>query len=410
MVESENTWLAQWRSRQGLRSTFRTFKALIVFRIAPRSRVVCPPNLVPPHERAVKEPMDLEDDIDQHHMVLAASPKDHYMRCASLFSLGKALQKRFMYNELAHPHVEYEIASHWVAYACFGRHPSMAARSHSDRSCTTPEGPWGSLVAVPLECALPKSETRGLRSLTDRLWLGDAALAERLVIVYEELEAIAAPAGAREARQLYIPDVFGGTIEKACGPVITINHCRDHRNILIILLSTPRSTRNAYERDEAPPSPSHGSLLVSRNALARAAIRYRLPAVTYDKSPILAVGHHARRASSSPPPDCRIRNGLGMAASVVESATLWAMADTDGADLAETFYRRVIAEKEKLAMMVSLSSVHCGIYGVVLRLQDGTEAVDVHLEYGQMKLECCVATVTGLKRARRESSRNWGRS
>ncbi|KAF8259123.1 hypothetical protein EI94DRAFT_1707380 [Lactarius quietus] len=368
MVESENTWAAQWRSRQGLRSTFRTFKALIVFRIAPRSRDVWLSNLVPPHERAVKEPMDLEDDIDQHHMVLAASPKDHYMRCASLFSLGKALPAEALHNfdksmvllrsaldsnELAHPHVEYEIASHWVAYACFGQHPSTA------------------------------SEMRGLRSLTDRLRLGDAALAERLVTVCEELEAIAASAEAREARQLYIPDVFGGTIEKV---LITINHCRDHCNILIVLLSTPRSTRNAYERDEAPPSPSHGSLLVSRNALARAAIRYSLPAVTYDKSPILAVGHHARRT----------------AASVVESATLWAMADTDGADLAETFYRRVIAEKEKLAMMVSLSSVHCGIYGVVLRLQDGTEAVDVHLEYGQMKLECCVATVTGLKRARRE--------
>jgi hypothetical protein len=46
-----------------------------------------------------QELMDLEDEINLHALVFAASPPDHYVRRMSLFSLGKAFQKRFMFDK-----------------------------------------------------------------------------------------------------------------------------------------------------------------------------------------------------------------------------------------------------------------------------------------------------------------------
>ena len=137
-----------------------------------------------------RELADLEEAINYHCVALAASPPDHYVRRMSLFSLGKAFQKRFMLDddvfsldesikycrealelcphgqlsrfeplhtlaislalrsgalnqmadfdesmelfhsafdeEYVHPHARYEIASHWAACARMCLHPSTA--------------------------------------------------------------------------------------------------------------------------------------------------------------------------------------------------------------------------------------------------------------------------------------------
>jgi hypothetical protein len=254
-------------------------------------------------------------------MALAASPPDHSVRRMSLFSLGKAFRKRFMYDydpstldesiryrdalalsprgqlsrfeplhtlalslslrslsfsayarredfdesmalfqsapddeQHAHPHAKYEIASHWATCARVGQHPCTArayqtAMALMQSSLTL--GPtlrvqhrllrrrWGSLTAVPLECAsyyievgkleravesleqgraLLWSEMRGLRTSVDRLRLSDAvgtALAERFVQICERLEGITTSVGTLEdlerprGDEHHVPDAFG---------------------------------------------------------------------------------------------------------------------------------------------------------------------------------------------------------
>ncbi|KAF8262750.1 CHAT domain-containing protein [Lactarius quietus] len=136
------------------------------------------------------------------------------------------------------------------------------------------------LAVVSLEQgrALLWSEMRGLRTSTDHLRLGDAALAERFVAVCKDLEGITMSTEAPEdsERQHHMPDEFSREMEKvrelerkraeivsqiralpmfenflravpfdalqnaaACGPVVIINHCRYRCDILIVLLGTP---------------------------------------------------------------------------------------------------------------------------------------------------------------------------
>jgi tetratricopeptide (TPR) repeat protein len=270
---------------------------------------------------------DLEEEIEHHAMALAASPPDDSVRRMSLFSLGKAFQKHFLYDfeprtldasirccrdalalspsgqlsrfeplhtlalslslrslsfsayvrredfdesmalfqsalddeQHAHPHAKYEIASQWATCARAGRNPCTAfayqtAMSLMQSSLTL--GPtlavqhrllkrrWGSLAAVPLECAsyyievgaleravesleqgrtLLWSEMRGLRTSVDRLRLSDgmgAALAERFVAVCEELEGIATSAEVPKNLELpgsdqpHAPDAFGRMMQE----------------------------------------------------------------------------------------------------------------------------------------------------------------------------------------------------
>jgi hypothetical protein len=50
--------------------------------------------LVGPNSIAPGELADLGEEIKYHSIALAASPPDHYVRRMSLFSLGKAIQKK----------------------------------------------------------------------------------------------------------------------------------------------------------------------------------------------------------------------------------------------------------------------------------------------------------------------------
>jgi CHAT domain-containing protein len=50
---------------------------------------------------------DLEEEIHYHNLALAASPPDHYVRRMSLFSLGKAFQKRFLLDDDDNKDVRY---------------------------------------------------------------------------------------------------------------------------------------------------------------------------------------------------------------------------------------------------------------------------------------------------------------
>lgn len=228
-----------------------------------------------------EEPRSLEQSIRYCRDALALCPRGQMSRFEPLHALALSLGLRSLYpyahredldesmalfrsalddEEHAHPHAKYEIASHWAACARAGKHPCTALAYQTAMSLMQSSlalGPtlpvqhrllrdrWGSLAAVPLDCAsyyievgaleravesleqgraLLWSEMRGFRTSMDRLRLSDgdtAALAERFVAVCEELEGIATSAEApedlehpRDNGERHIPDAFGRMMEK----------------------------------------------------------------------------------------------------------------------------------------------------------------------------------------------------
>ncbi|KAI0297050.1 CHAT domain-containing protein [Multifurca ochricompacta] len=187
---------------------------------------------------------DLEEEIKYHAMALAASPPDHYVQRMSLFSLGKAFQKRFLCDnnnnehslihapprgdfeesmtvfqsaydeEYINPRTRYEIACHWAACARGHLLDAEFVGSWANSGSTTPSSQrdMGSARAVPLDCAsyyiemgslekaveslergraLLWSEMRGLRTSMDQLRASDnASLADRFMVISQELENI----------------------------------------------------------------------------------------------------------------------------------------------------------------------------------------------------------------------------